>query len=307
MAKQTISVIIPTYNRRHCVMNAVNSVLRQSSCFNFEIVVSDDGSTDKTSELFEKNKDSRIVYILNKQNKGVNAARNTAIKNSKGDYVFLLDSDDILTDDAFKKIYENKKNFQEINFFGTANIKNGQKLYILKKEGNFSYKEWLEQKKIRGEFIPLVRREVFEKDLFDENRLCFESFFWNKIIKKYDLYAKDIVCRLYSFQDSNRVSKELMNPKNFEKRYSDYSLYAKEFEKDYLKFGLKKQLGTILFRVGFYGVLSKHSNDARKYFKKSMRYGYFFFGLFAFLLSFLGQKTFYNTYLILKKIKRVEL
>lgn len=306
MAKPIISVIIPTYNRKHCVMNAVNSVLKQKY-FDFEIVVSDDGSSDKTFELFEKNKNPRIIYIFNKQNKGVNAARNTAIKHSKGEFVFLLDSDDILTDDAFKKIHENKNNLKEINFFGTADVKNGQKLYTLKKEGDLTYKDWLEQKKIRGEFIPLVKREIFEKDLFNEDRFCFESFFWNKIIKKYGLYAKDEVCRLYSFEDSNRVSKQLMNPKNFEKRYSDYVLYINEFENDYVKFNLKKQHGTILFRVGFYGVLSNHPKEARKYFTKSMRHGYFTFGLMAFLLSFFGQNTFYNTYIILKKIKRLEL
>jgi hypothetical protein len=127
------------------------------------------------------------------------------------------------------------------------------------------------------------------------------------MIKKYGLYAKNEICRLYSFEDDNRISKQLMNPKNFAKRYSDYLRYSKEFENDYEKYGLKKQYGTILFRVGFYGVLSNHMKEARQQFIKSMKYGYFTFGFASFLLSFLGSKTFYNTYLILKKVKRMEI
>jgi glycosyltransferase involved in cell wall biosynthesis len=86
-----VSVIIPTYNRAEYVTQAIDSVLAQTyeDC---EIIVVDDGSTDKTREALEPYMD-RITYIY-QENAGVSAARNTGIKAAKGDWVAFLDSDD---------------------------------------------------------------------------------------------------------------------------------------------------------------------------------------------------------------------
>ncbi len=86
------SVVIPTFNRAEYIVEAVGSVLSQSDK-DFEILVIDDGSADNTSELLEPYKD-RIRYI-HQQNRGMAAARNHGIREASGEYVALLDSDDL--------------------------------------------------------------------------------------------------------------------------------------------------------------------------------------------------------------------
>lgn len=87
-----VSVIIPTYNCAQYICQAVDSVLAQTY-HDFELVVVDDGSTDDTKELLMRY-DKHLTYIY-QENKGMTAARNTGIKNSSGEYIAFLDSDDI--------------------------------------------------------------------------------------------------------------------------------------------------------------------------------------------------------------------
>lgn len=87
-----ISVIIPTFNRAVKTARAISSVLYQRFT-DYEIIVVDDGSTDKTEQVLHQFK-NRIRYVAHKTNKGVSAARNTGITISKSPLIALLDSDD---------------------------------------------------------------------------------------------------------------------------------------------------------------------------------------------------------------------
>jgi len=88
----TVSIIIPTYNRSQFVTEAIDSVLAQTYK-DYEIIVVDDGSTDNTSEILEPYQD-KIRYIF-QENQGLSAARNTGIKDARGRFIALLDSDDL--------------------------------------------------------------------------------------------------------------------------------------------------------------------------------------------------------------------
>lgn len=88
-----VSVIIPTYNDSDVLMNAIDSVLKQTY-HNLELIIVDDGSTDDTFEKVNLIVDERLRYIKHKKNKNASAARNTGIKNSSGDYIAFLDADD---------------------------------------------------------------------------------------------------------------------------------------------------------------------------------------------------------------------
>ncbi len=92
MSLPLITVIIPTYNRKTIVLEAIKSALAQESK-NYEVIVVDDGSSDGTAVyLMSLN---LPITILKKENGGVSSARNKGIKNAQGKYIAFLDSDDL--------------------------------------------------------------------------------------------------------------------------------------------------------------------------------------------------------------------
>ena len=88
-----ISVVIATYNRAYIIREALESVLAQTYR-DFEILVVDDGSSDRTREIVESYKSDKIRYIRHDHNRGCSAACNTGIKEAEGAAVAFLDSDD---------------------------------------------------------------------------------------------------------------------------------------------------------------------------------------------------------------------
>jgi hypothetical protein len=86
-----VSVIIPNYNYANYIQDSIASVINQSYR-NVEIIVVDDGSTDNSVEVIEKYGNS--VTLIQKENSGVSAARNSGMRVAKGDFICFLDSDD---------------------------------------------------------------------------------------------------------------------------------------------------------------------------------------------------------------------
>lgn len=94
MKVNSISVIIPYYNRHETIEAAIQSVLKQT-CSPLEIIIIDDGSNESSSEFVHNlYQTQNIVTIIKKRNGGVSSARNLGMAISKGDYIALLDSDD---------------------------------------------------------------------------------------------------------------------------------------------------------------------------------------------------------------------
>lgn len=91
-AAPQISVIIPTFNRAWALARAIDSVLAQT-CAPKEVIVVDDGSTDRTPELLAAYGDR--IRVLVQPNRGVSSARNLGIRHSRGEFIALLDSDDL--------------------------------------------------------------------------------------------------------------------------------------------------------------------------------------------------------------------
>jgi glycosyltransferase involved in cell wall biosynthesis len=101
--RPSISVVIPTYNHARFLEQAIDSALGQT--FEpHEVIVVDDGSTDGTAELCSRYGDA-IAY-RRQDNAGLSAARNAGIAYASGDFVHLLDADDVLTPAAFQLIAE---------------------------------------------------------------------------------------------------------------------------------------------------------------------------------------------------------
>lgn len=97
MIKESISVIIPTFNSSHTIHRAIDSVLKQTYRPN-EIIVIDDASTDGTISIVEKiiesNRHASIKLLRNSKNSGPSISRNKGIEISEGEWIAFLDSDD---------------------------------------------------------------------------------------------------------------------------------------------------------------------------------------------------------------------
>lgn len=97
-----ISIIVPVYNAQEYINRCIDSILNQEYQ-NFEVLLIDDGSTDRSPEILDTyaHNDSRI-QVFHRANSGVSASRNYALSIAKGAYVQFLDSDDWITPDATK-------------------------------------------------------------------------------------------------------------------------------------------------------------------------------------------------------------
>lgn len=123
MSTPKISIIVPVYNLENYIEKAINQLTSQTYK-NLEIILVDDGSTDKSLELcntFAKS-DNRIV-VIHQENRGVSVARNTGIKYATGEYIGFFDGDDDIESDIFEFLYNNLvKNNADISICGVTII-----------------------------------------------------------------------------------------------------------------------------------------------------------------------------------------
>jgi glycosyltransferase involved in cell wall biosynthesis len=175
--KSKVSIIIPTYNNKKYIGAAVASALNQTY-HNIEVIIVNDNSTDNTENVIREFKDPRITYLKLDANQGVSNARNIGIKQSTGEYIAFLDSDDM---------YLETKIEEQINIFKTSQVSDIGVVYcgfktiderdVVLKEVFAKGKKW--DGITNGEFIgatPLIKRECFKKaGLFDTNLKYFED------------------------------------------------------------------------------------------------------------------------------------
>jgi len=261
MSPPLLSVITPTYNRAVSLPAAIESV-RAQSWQDWEMVIVDDGSTDATQEcLIPYQSDARIRYF-HKTNSGVGDTRNTAAKRATGEYLFFLDSDDIMlpgTLEAFGKTIQ--LTHADLLFGSCRMVRDG--VPKIKKPGDL------------GKIFNHV------SGLFLAGAFCLrKETFWAaggyttilKFSENYELGMR--VCQLpvktavvdhitadYFIDSGKRTSNSLEN-----KLHSN--LYILKTHEDLLKTDFR-YLSTILSQTGYlYKALRQHGL-ARRYFGKS--------------------------------------
>lgn len=101
-----LTIIVPVYNVENCLKQCLDSIINQKYQ-NFECIVVDDGSTDRSGEICDEyaRLDSRIV-VIHKENGGVSSARNIALERANGDFITFVDADDYLEKDAYSDAIE---------------------------------------------------------------------------------------------------------------------------------------------------------------------------------------------------------
>ena len=97
-----VSIIMPAYNTANYISASIESILAQTYT-NWELLIVDDCSTDKTVDVIKSYKDERIVVLKNKKNSGAALSRNYALREAKGKYIAFLDSDDTWAEQKLEK------------------------------------------------------------------------------------------------------------------------------------------------------------------------------------------------------------
>ena len=138
-----VSVILPTCNRPSLLSKAIKSVLNQSYQ-DFEIIVVDDGLLERAEDVVKKINDERIKYIKHEKNLGGGVARNTGIKNARGEFVAFLDDDDEWVENKLDlQIQRLKNSSHDIGFCFSAvkNIYDDKEVVSVVEDGIIDYYE----------------------------------------------------------------------------------------------------------------------------------------------------------------------
>ena len=262
-----VSAVIPTFNRGHCLLRAINSVLAQTTPVD-EIIVVDDGSDDKTYDLLVKSEllDMRgqlpNIRYLYQENKGVSAARNLGIKEAENEYIALLDSDDAWAETKIERqaLKLEKKNFScRITHTEEIWLKDGQRINPKKKHkksGGFIFEKCLPLCCISPSSVLLHRTLFNDYGFFDEKlpacedydmwlRLCaFEEvlFVEEALTMKYGGHA-DQLSRAFWGMDRFRVQalEKLINSGKLSKTQRSQALEMLVKKIEILLLGAKKR------------------------------------------------------------------
>lgn len=225
--KPLISIIVPIYNAEAYLKETVKSILDQS-LKDIEVLLVNDGSNDTSLDIIKElqQTDSRIV-VIDKKNGGVSSARNAGVQKSSGDYIFHVDSDDLLLENALLKMY-NKAKEDSLDIV-VANYKmsytNSSKII----KHNFHNQDY-------NHLVSLFLRGEYHNAL------------WNKLISR-KLYAENSFVEGVDYMEDKLIFVKMLQ-KNPKIGFTDYVVYDyKQRENSYSNNVSNKSLESIKFVV----------------------------------------------------------
>lgn len=181
-----ISVVIPAYNCRATIRQAIDSVLLQE--VSLELIVIDDGSKESIDDIMEAySGDSRVIFLKNKKNIGVSATRNRGINAAKGEYIAFLDADDYWEREKLKRQLE------LIAQTGMVLCATGRELITpdgkstgrrIEVKERITYQDMLHQNWINNSSV-LVRKEVLLEFPMEADDVHEDYLLWLKVLEKY--------------------------------------------------------------------------------------------------------------------------
>jgi teichuronic acid biosynthesis glycosyltransferase TuaG len=277
-----ISIIIPTYNSSKFIEETVNSVFKQTYK-NWELIIIDDCSTDNTFEILEKlqkeNSDKSIKILkTNKNFGGPFGPTNVAINESKGEYIALLDHDDL---------WDSQKLQRQIDFVSKNNLDfcacnlTYQNINLNKKEKfDIDNKGNLTEKILYKNIIPtmpvcLFKKEVFKKIKFrDDFKITGD---WEFFIRFFEINFKNGFLKDYfvikKIHNNNLSNKKDLKQINFELN-EIYNLNKDKYDSN------KKLKSNTLKTFGNYYVATSNLNNAKKSYIESFKIKPNFYSLF---------------------------
>lgn len=205
------SIVIPTYNRERLLARAIDSCLRQTYT-DFEVIVSDDGSTDGSRALVERYADPRVRFLRCDRNRGIGPARNAGVDAASGEWIVFLDSDDELLPDALATM--NRCAAQVAPGVGRMVF-----MYQLD-IGGYSpnpslvpavwdyvgYLQWLESLRGSSDYCNCIRRKTFETVRWAEDRAFEGGYLLNLSLHFRTQAFPDVVGVVHSDADNRSTA-----------------------------------------------------------------------------------------------------
>lgn len=186
-----LSIVVPAYNAERFIDECLESVFSQTTDYNYEIIVINDGSTDSTLDKIYNYSKYGQLKIINQENKGFSGARNSGIDQAIGKYIMFLDADDILVNDCIK-------NMMDAAYRENADIVQGSH-YSFWDSGNRVYS-------------PLSRKLIIDKP---EKNILNPGYPWAKVYKKnmfdklrfpLDVWYEDTIVCIILFRMCKRMA-----------------------------------------------------------------------------------------------------
>lgn len=205
MGKPLVSIIVPVYNVENYIQGCISSIVGQSYN-NLEIILVDDGSTDKSGLICDEiAKTDNRIHVIHQQNQGLSGARNSGIDFAKGEYLFFVDSDDFLSITSIEFLEETSRHYgadlvvcdnvrcKDCESFGSFVINQREVVQEVIDEYQ-RMKVFLTESKIKVvAWGKLYKRNLFDKVRFPVGRYNEDNFTTYKIVH----LAKTIVVTNY--------------------------------------------------------------------------------------------------------------
>ncbi|WP_159799741.1 glycosyltransferase family A protein [Flavobacterium sp. MK4S-17] len=226
------TVVIPLYNKEKYIGKTLVSALSQTFT-DFEVLIINDSSTDKSLEAVQKFTDNRIKIIQHPVNKGLSASRNTGIKNASAEYIAFLDADDVWKPKFLQKIYGLISSYPEAGLFATEYLEvypNGVSITHNFKLNTGVVNNFFEAGLKQPIYCPsalCVKKSILDKTgLFNENITFGEDIDFSiraNLLYKLAYYNQPMV--LYTMQSENQITQSPITGKVI----TDFDFYEQRY------------------------------------------------------------------------------
>jgi len=250
-----ISIIIPVFNKDQTIKRAAESVLRQGlTPIEYELLLIDDGSTDKSAEICRQLTDEHpdVIKYFQKDNEGVGPTRNFGIHHSSGQYICFLDADDYLRDGGFRDFLDSyfDEQFDVLSYYSTT-IKEGCEDLSDTKDihGEIMFETKGHNLLKEGKCPTFVWNSWYRKDFLLKNNVFFEPISYSEdlLFNINLLYANpkwrqtsSFIYVYVTYEQGNQLSKirdtkkTTQNVSNFLKIFNCMSEVSKQMQKSQL-------------------------------------------------------------------------
>lgn len=308
-----VSVVIPTYNCGDWIGETLESVVNQDYP-KLEVIVVDDGSTDKTKEVVAAFNSDRVRYVYQSNSGGASSPRNTGIQHARGPYIAFIDADDVMLpgkieravqlldrDPSLGLVFANFVVFDELNgqrpgsfldtykYFGNLPKKQvGDSQYVIK--AGAAYDGLIVENYIGTSGVVVPKRVLAKVGPFDEQLKGPEDFeMWLRIAYAYDIGFIDMIGHRYRVRldgltgtgDANLVPQGI---RIMQKQLSKH-LPASTRKR------VHSQLARKYFALGYCHQLSEEMTLARRYYVRSLGEAHYWLSWKGLLSTILGARV----------------